>query len=82
VTAAADLAAAGFTASNDGVLRIPNAGVELVPAGGLFYEVRITGENGSLITIVTHKAGIKVKEMAPREAREASSENGRIARES
>jgi hypothetical protein len=55
---AADLAAIGFTASNDGVLRISAARVELVPTGRLFYEVRITGSDGDLITVIVHKSGI------------------------
>jgi len=60
MTAASELTAAGFTAANDGALRIPAAPGELNPVGNMFFEVRITGGNGTSITVVVHKSAIKV----------------------
>ena len=58
--AASELTAAGFTAANDGALRIPAARGELNPVANMFFEVRITGGNGTSITVVVHKSAVKI----------------------
>jgi hypothetical protein len=62
MTAASELAAAGFVTVNDGVfLLAADASVQLWPIGQRFYEMRITvGGSDSVVSVVVARNAVKV----------------------
>jgi len=62
MTAASELAAAGFVTVNDGVfLLAADASVQLWPIGKHLYEMRITvGSSNSVVSVIVPRNAIKV----------------------
>jgi hypothetical protein len=80
VTTASDLLRRiGFADGENGKFRAA-ARVELEPLGRLFFKLRVDLGDGSSISTVVHVRALSFKEVAPRGAREASTE--RITEES